>query len=340
MYDLVSIGSVVKDIIVLTDRGKIFKTPKDKLAPEWLGFELGEKIRAEAIAETLGGVATDIAIGTKKFGLNSSIISTIGTDYEWILKELKKNKIIASHITIDKNRQTASVILVDKKTGERVILYNKSSGAIDINNLDKIKTKWLSVSSFTGKWSRPAKKIINYIAKNKTGLILLPSTSQIRDDFTDLRKLFKIAKILILNRNEALEIISKLKNIFPKKDLPKYLFKYLHKLGPEIICITDGTKGAWASDGKNILHSPIKKVKAVDVTGAGDAFASGFLGIFLKGVGDAYMRPKNQKIASSRPLLAKSLKAGIINSASVVQYIGTTKGLLNSDESPTLVKQL
>jgi len=327
IYDLISIGSVVKDIIVLTDRGKIFKTPKDKLAPEWLGFELGEKIRAEAIEETLGGVATDIAIGTKKLGLNSSIISTIGTDYEWILKELKRNKINISHIIIDKNRQTASVILVDKKTGERVILYNKSSGTIDIDNLDKIKTKWLSVSSLTGKWSRQAEKITNYIVKNKAGLILLPSTSQIRDDFPDLKKLLKAAKILILNRNEALEIVSKLKNISEKKYLTKYLFKYLHNLGPEIVCVTDGTKGAWASDGKNILHSPIKKVKAVDVTGAGDAFASGFLGVFLKDVVVAYMRP----------LLAKSLKTGIINSANVVQHIGTTKGLLTKKD---LIKQL
>ena len=45
--------------------------------------------------------------------------------------------------------------------------------------------------------------------------------------------------------------------------------------------------------------------------GAGDAFASGFLGFYLKGGN-----------------LKASLRAGIVNSASVVQYIGTTKGLL------------
>ena len=308
MYDFVSIGSVVKDIILVTDRGKIFKTPKNKLALEWLGFELGEKIRADVIKETLGGVATDLAIGTKKMGLNSSLISTIGADHEWILRELRKQKINTAQMNIDKSRQTSSVILVDKKTGERVILYNKSSGTINLDKLGKIKTKWLSISSLTGKWSKQADQILIYIAKNKTSLILLPSTSQIRDDFSNLKKLLKKAKILMLNKNEALEAAStarsKAKNI-------KDLFKLLHKLGPEIICITDGTKGAWASDGKNILHSPILKVKAVDVTGAGDAFASGFLGLYLKG----------------EPL-KDSLRAGIINSASVVQYIGTTKGLL------------
>ena len=312
MYDLVSVGSIVRDIILVTDRGKIFKTPRDLLAPEWLGFEVGGKIRTDSIEESLGGVATDLAIGTKKLGLNSSLISTIGMDYEWILKELKKHNINTSYVTIDKTRQTSSVILVDKKTGERVILYNKSSGAININKIDKIKTKWLSVSSLTGKWGKQAEKIISYIRKQKAGLILLPSTSQIRDDFKDLRKLLKHTKILILNRNEAAEIASRTR--VAASSINK-LFNVLHKLGPEIICITDGTAGAWASNGTNIYRSPIKKVKTVDVTGAGDAFASGFLGFYLRGTS-----------------LEDSLKAGIINSASVVQYIGTTRGLLTAKE--------
>jgi sugar/nucleoside kinase (ribokinase family) len=91
-------------------------------------------------------------------------------------------------------------------------------------------------------------------------------------------------------------------------------------MGPKIVCLTDGKKGAYASDGQKIFYSPIKKVKTVDVTGAGDAFASGFLGFYLKGAS-----------------LKKSLKMGILNSASVVRYIGTTRGLL-ADKSRALVK--
>ena len=320
MYDLISIGSVVKDIILVTDRGKIFKTPKDTLAPEWLGFELGEKIRTDSIEETLGGVAADLAIGTKKLGLNSSLISTLGSEYEWLKKELKKNKIHISFLTIDKNRQTNSIILVDKKTGERVIFYNRSSGGIIIDQIEKIKSKFFVVSSLTGKWKKQADKIINALKKQKAGLILLPSTSQIRDDFLDLKKLLKLAKILILNKNEALEIASKVKD---RTRNIKDLFKILHNLGPEIICITDGAKGAWASNSKKIHYSPIKKVKAVDVTGAGDAFASGFLGFLIPNL-SPFSRGRIKE-----GVIKTALKAGIINSASVVQYIGTTKGLLS-----------
>jgi len=292
MYDLISIGSITRDIFVPTDRGKIFKTPKDKMAPEWLGFELGEKICVDEVIETSGGVANNLSIGTKKLGLKSASLGPANP--------------------------ATSVILIDQKTGERVIFYQKSSGTININKLEKIKTKWLSVSSLTGKWSKQADQILRYVNKNKTGLILLPSTSQIRDSFSDLKKLLKVSKILILNRNEVLEIASKLKN---KAENIKDLFKLLHNLGPETICVTDGTKGAHCSDGKKIYFSPIKKVKTVDATGAGDAFASGFLGFYLKG-GD----------------IKNSLRAGIVNSASVVQYIGTTKGLLTKKEILSKIK--
>jgi sugar/nucleoside kinase (ribokinase family) len=282
MYDLLSIGSITRDIFVPTDRGKIFKTPQDKLAPIWLGFELGEKLCVDEVIETTGGVATNLSIGTKKLGLQSTPFGPTSP--------------------------ATSIILIDRKTGERVIFYQKSSGAINISKLGKMKTKWLSVSSLTGKWTKQAGQILKYITKNKSGLILLPSTSQIRDDFLDLKRLLKTANILMLNKNEAFEMISKSGK---KSGNVNYTINYLHSLGPEIICVTDGTRGAWASDGKNILHSPIQKVKAVDVTGAGDAFSSGFLGFYLKGSD-----------------LKTSLRAGIINSASVVQYIGTTKGLL------------
>jgi sugar/nucleoside kinase (ribokinase family) len=286
MYDLISIGSITKDIFVPTNRGKFFKTPKDKLAPVWLGFESGEKICVDEVTETTGGVAHGLSIGTRKLGLKS--------------------------LGLGPSKPATSVILLDKKTGERVIFYQKSSGTIDLNKLNKIKTKWLSVSSLTGKWGKQADRIVKYVTKNNVGLILLPSTSQIRDDFPDLKKLLKIAKILILNKNEALEVASKAKS---KNINIKSLFALLHQLGPEIVCITDGTSGAWASEGKNILHSPIKKVKTIDVTGAGDAFAAGFLGFFLK-----------------RKSIKESLRAGILNSASVVRHIGTTKGLLTKKE--------
>jgi sugar/nucleoside kinase (ribokinase family) len=315
MYNLVAIGSAVKDIILITDRGKIFKTPKDKLAPEWLGFELGEKIRIVEACQNIGGVAVGISTGLNKIGFKSIPFSTIGEDADghWLIKELKRKKIKTNRITVDKNRSTPfSIILIDKKSGERVIFTQKSSGDLNLKSLFKLKTKYLYVSSLKGEIKEQTGIILDYLGKNKSELIVSPSTSQIRDDFPDLKILLKIANIFILNRNEALEIASKIN--FKKTDIES-LIAMLLGLGPKVVCVTDGAKGAYAGNSERIFYCPIVKVKTVDMTGAGDAFASGFLGFFLKG----------------RPI-EDSLRAGIINSASVVQFSGTTKGLLNKKD--------
>ncbi len=311
MYDLIAVGSVTKDIFLVTDRGKVFKTPRDKLAPEWLGFELGEKIRADEIQQCIGGVATDISIGLSKLGIKAFLFSTIGKDFEgkWIIENLKKKKVDLTGIGMEEKRKTPlSVILSDKKTGERIIFTQNSSGDLNLAPLPRFRARYIFVSSLKGKIREQTKKILDYVRKYNADLIVNPSTSQIRDDFADLKKLLRISKVLILNKNEALEIASKLKKAVKTE---KDLFKILFKLGPDTIAITNGRKGAWASDGKKIIHSPVKKVKIVDVTGAGDAFAGGFLGFYIRG-----------------EKLEKCLRAGIVNSASVVGHIGTTKGLL------------
>ncbi|MDD5490114.1 MAG: carbohydrate kinase family protein [Candidatus Moranbacteria bacterium] len=281
-YDLISIGSITKDIFVLTERGKIFKTPKDKLALAWLGFELGEKISVQEVVESAGGVATNLSLGTKKLGLNSFPVGPV--------------------------KPATSVIIVDKRTGERVIFYQKSSGAVNLKPLREKKAKYISVSSLTGNWNGQANEIMAYIKKNKAKLIVAPSTSMIREGYISLKKLFSQSEIIFLNKNEATEIAFNEKN---KTSNVGSLIKILHKLGPKIVCLTDGRKGAYCSDGRKIFHCPIQKVKTVDVTGAGDAFASGFLGKYIKGGS-----------------IQESLRMGIRNSANVVRYVGTIRGLL------------
>lgn len=44
---------------------------------------------------------------------------------------------------------------------------------------------------------------------------------------------------------------------------------------PDWLVVTQGARGAWATDGATRLHCPARPVEVVDATGAGDAFAAG-----------------------------------------------------------------
>ena len=79
------------------------------------------------------------------------------------------------------------------------------------------------------------------------------------------------------------------------------------------LLVTDGANGSMASDGKTIVRAGMyEDVPAIDRTGAGDAFASGFLSRWVEGgsLRDSVIFAS----ANSSAVVAKiSAKAGILH---------------------------
>jgi sugar/nucleoside kinase (ribokinase family) len=88
------------------------------------------------------------------------------------------------------------------------------------------------------------------------------------------------------------------------------------------VVITDGKNGAYSFDGQELLHCPIFPGKLVEATGAGDAFATGYLGALMSG-----------------QLHDEALRWGAVNSASVIGKVGPTAGLLTATEIRTRLKK-
>jgi sugar/nucleoside kinase (ribokinase family) len=66
---------------------------------------------------------------------------------------------------------------------------------------------------------------------------------------------------------------------------PTAYIEMLHELGPQTVVFTMGSKeGALLSqDGRLVGRLPVRPIKVVDATGAGDAFWAGFLVAMLDG---------------------------------------------------------
>ena len=92
--------------------------------------------------------------------------------------------------------------------------------------------------------------------------------------------------------------------------------KKLHKAGPKTVAITDGDKGVYVFDGNYFYYAKPHKVKVVETTGAGDAFASSFLSGIIK---------KND--------IEFAIKIGMTNAESVIQYHGAKNKLLSYKEA-------
>ena len=70
-------------------------------------------------------------------------------------------------------------------------------------------------------------------------------------------------------------------------------------MGAKMVIVTCGKHGASLYTGKEIIHSPARKVKALDTTGAGDSFAAGFIAAFLKDKNLNYCLDYANLVASS-----------------------------------------
>ena len=95
----------------------------------------------------------------------------------------------------------------------------------------------------------------------------------------------------------------------------KEVFKVFDELVPGIAVMTKGTEGVSVSDGRYIYTAGIPKSGYVDRTGAGDAFASGFVAAIIN---DADIK--------------EAIQFGTANATAVVQQIGAKNGLLAKGE--------
>ena len=235
---------------------------------------IGETILGKKYNVGPGGKGCNQAIAIARLGGNTNFISKIGKDAygELALKTLEKNKISTENIIQDSNQQTGVAgILVDQNTGKNAI--NVIVGAPSSFRISEIE------------------KQINLIKRSKIFLTQL----EVPKDVT--LHCLKTAKengcITILNPAPASEISKEFYNnidfftpneteaefytgikIASEKEAKQAADKLLN-LGIKKIIITLGEKGLFYSDGKEETYLKASAVKAIDTTGAGDAFNGG-----------------------------------------------------------------
>jgi ribokinase len=221
-----------------------------------------------------GGKGCNQAIAIARLGGKVNFISKIGKDDygQLALNTLNQNNIDTSTIIQSSSHQTGVAgIMVDKQTGKNainVITGAPSSFTIDeVNqNIDKIQNSKI----FLTQLEIPKEVILHSlkIAKeNKVLTILNPApASEISKEF------FNNIDYFTPNETEA-EFYTGIK-ITNEKEAKEASIKLLN-LGLKKVIITLGEKGLFYSDGNEDIYLKAIPVKAIDTTGAGDAFNGG-----------------------------------------------------------------
>lgn len=263
-----------------------------------IAFKYGEKIPVKSIRKSYGGSALNTAIGFSRLSLDTSIYTILGDDEfgREGAKFLNQNNVGIADVVFQGDTNQASIIVYK---GERTIFSYHAPR--DYSSFNIKKTQWIYFASATEGSNHLTEQILKNV-KSGTKLVFNPGSWQLKkfDEFSDI---VKNCEIIILNRSEADFIISEQDNVSRQLD-------EISKLGPKITVITDGENGAYIKTDTEKMHMSTLATKVVDPTGAGDAFAVGFVAGLVFGKS-----------------IEESMKWGMVNSASVIEHFGANSDL-------------
>jgi len=320
--DVICIGSASKDIFFPTDEAVLIDTPEDITSKQKIAFELGGKYRVADRFEAVGGVAANVSQGLARMGFRVGCYSNVGNDEigRWIERVLEKEKVLSEFLSFDETARTdLSAIIVMTQNGERTIFHNRDANEkLLIRKELIVSTDWLFVSALNGAWVQNMETLLEVKRNKNFRLALNPGQHNIKENTSALLPVIKETDVLLLNKDEAIELLMHTDIVSSETQLNDELFllESLHSLGAKVIGMTDGKRGGWGFDGSEYWFCPIHTRSGVlDTTGAGDAFGSGFIAAHLKGLA-----------------LSDSLSYGMANSGSVVGFYGASEGLLSDAE--------
>ncbi len=317
MYDVICVGSATLDVFAKTKFSELIKIFDKKGETDLLAYPTGSKILIEELDFTTGGGGTNTAVSLARLGHKVAWLGKLGDDHnaDLIVNELKKENV--DSLATRGNMLTGYSIILDSIEHDRTILaYKGVNDFLDFDEipLKKLKTKWFYFSSMLNKSFTTMERLAKYAEKNNIKIAFNTSSYLAKKGQTYLKIILKRTDIFILNKEEASYIVS--------GGTIVDLLKNIHKLGPKLVVITDGKKGATAYDGNLTYRAIPHNIRIVETTGAGDAFASSFLSGMIK---------KNN--------IEFAMKLATINAESVITYHGAKNNLLRWNEALKLIRE-
>jgi len=260
--DAVTVGHALVDIRILMEA--------------FPGIDLESKVLEQSWGS--GGSAVNVAIGVRRLGLKSSILAKIGFDSfgRIIVDDLLKEGVDISGLRISLGQTGFTIVAINKKGEITMYGYKGAAETLEPSDLGEYaisRAKWIHIAS-----SRLDTTIQALRIAEKYGLKSSwdPGRVLASQELEKLKQVVSRVNVVFLNHKEA----SLLTGIEDYKEVAKEIAS----IGPEIVIVKKGEKGIYVHSKELEEEIPAYKVdNVIDTTGAGDAFASGFITGFLRG---------------------------------------------------------
>lgn len=258
MVDVVGVGVNATDTVIRLPRFPTFNS----------------KMEVLSVQQEAGGQVASAMVACKRWGLMARYVGCVGDDPAGTLQreEFRRTGVEAHLLVAPGVRSQFSYILIDEPSGERTILWGRDPGLT--LRPEQIKREWIERSRLlhvdghdpvadacAARWARAAG---------------IPVTTDLDNVYPGIESLLEQSDYILTTAEFPVRL-------FGEQDPLKALPYFVRRYGCRVAGATLGERGAVAWDGQRFFQSPGFIVKAVDTTGAGDIFHSGYIYGLLAG---------------------------------------------------------
>ena len=260
--DVVGYGEVAIDFLIRTGRPS----------------SLDDKVWATGYVRQLGGVTANFCVGLSRLGRRTAFMGAVGDDPdgEEIRRGLRREGVDTSTLRTIPGRGSPVNYIVTEEGGSRLILQSPNMTATqlrpdDIERGSIPKCKVFHTSAIIPDTAAKAAAI----SKERGATVSFDLERHVAEMGNErVGPLIKITDILFTGA-ESLKLLG-----FGTDAAS------IHRLlgqGPKVVLLKKGKEGVTVFTSKQQVTVGSYKVDVVDATGAGDAFAAGFISSFLNG---------------------------------------------------------
>lgn len=315
---ILTVGDITTEALITLGKNSVELI--DNKTSRKLAIGLGSKVLAETseVIDAVGGAA-NASVAFSKLGVQPSLISWVGGDAvgRLTIDRLRKFGVDMSGVSVEKSRRS-NYHYVMRSGAERTIIASYEK--FDYRwRQPACQPDWVYLSMISSDSWELHRTLMEFLDENKSvKLAFQPGPAHIAWGKKKLAKILKRTEVIIMNTEEA----SLLAEVDIAKGVPAIMAS-LHETGVHKVIVTDGPRGAYASDGEAVYEVPSYPdiSRPFDRSGAGDAFAATVVAMLARGES-----------------LEDALLLAPINSMNVVQHLGPQAGLLSDKELSEMAK--
>lgn len=247
-----------------------------------------------SFAALVGGCPTNISVGTRRLGLKSALLTAVGADRvgDFILHFLRREDVETRFIPTKPGRRTSAVLLgIEPPDHFPLTFYRDNCADIELTIDDALSApiadSRLLLISGTGLSKEPSRSATQFAAEqaSRAGTEVVLDIDYRPDQWHDPRAFAISTRVTLPLVDIAIGTEDEIKAATGEDSADAAVARLLESVRKAVV-FKRGADGArvYTRDGAVIDAAPLK-IEVLNVLGAGDAFASGFIYGYLQGWG-------------------------------------------------------